>query len=113
MKILVIDDEPKLRTLLARIVQMEGFETLTAEDAKTAFKQLAQHEIAIVFCDVKLPDAHGVELTKKIKAQYPHIEVIVLTAYGNIPTKGNKAETARLLEIGIATLYRKIEEYHL
>jgi DNA-binding NtrC family response regulator len=84
MKVLIIDDEAKLRTLMARIVQMEGFETFVAEDAKTALKILLQQEIQIVLCDVRLPDAHGIELTQKIKAQYPQIEVIVLTAYGNI-----------------------------
>ena len=36
-------------------------------------------------CDVKLPDGNGVELSKKIKDKFPHIEIILLTAYGNIP----------------------------
>lgn len=84
-RILIIDDEEKLRTLLARIISLEGFEVIQAGDCKTALKKLDQHEIDIALCDVKLPDGNGVELSKKIKDKFPHIEIILLTAYGNIP----------------------------
>src|ERR1035437_1539477 len=84
-KILIIDDEEKLRTLLARIISLEGFEVFQAGDYKSAFKKLEQTEIDVVLCDVKLPDGNGVELSKKIKSKYPLAEIILLTAYGNIP----------------------------
>ncbi len=84
-KILIIDDEEKLRTLLSRIISLEGFEVLQAADCKTALKKLDQAEIDVVLCDVKLPDGNGVELSQKIKSKYPFVEIILLTAYGNIP----------------------------
>ncbi|HMQ60521.1 MAG TPA: sigma-54 dependent transcriptional regulator [Flavilitoribacter sp.] len=84
-RILIIDDEEKIRTLLARIIAYEGFEVLKAADFNTAWKELEQNDIDVVFCDVKLPDGNGVEMVKKIKAQYPLLEIILLTAYGNIP----------------------------
>ena len=84
-KVLIIDDEEKLRTLLARIIGLEGFDVLQAGDCKTALKKLEQTDIDIVLCDVKLPDGNGVELSKQIKDMYPLIEIILLTAYGNIP----------------------------
>ena len=83
--ILIIDDEDKLRTLLTKIIRLEGFEVIEAADCKTALKKLEQHEIDVVLCDVKLPDGNGVELSKKIKDTYPQLEIILLTAYGNIP----------------------------
>jgi DNA-binding NtrC family response regulator len=83
-KILIIDDEVKLRTLLTRIISLEGFEVLQAEDCKTALKKLEQTDIDVVLCDVKLPDGNGVELSKNIKIKYPLSEIILLTAYGNI-----------------------------
>lgn len=46
---------------------------------------MEHQRIDVVLCDVKLPDGNGVELTTKIKAEYPLTEVILLTAYGNIP----------------------------
>ncbi|HRD81942.1 MAG TPA: response regulator [Saprospiraceae bacterium] len=84
-KVLVIDDEEKLRTLLSRIISLEGFEVHQAADCKAALKKLEHTDIDIVLCDVKLPDGNGVELSKKIKDAYPLLEIILLTAYGNIP----------------------------
>lgn len=83
--ILIIDDEEKLRTLLSRIIHLEGFEVVEANNAKNALKKLENNEnINIILCDVKLPDQSGIDLVKEIKAKYPSIEIIVLTAYGNI-----------------------------
>ena len=84
-KILIIDDEEKLLTLLTKILSLEGFEVLQAPDSKSALKKLEQSDIDVVLCDVKLPDGNGVELSKKIKSNYPLVEIILLTAYGNIP----------------------------
>ncbi|NBX80547.1 MAG: sigma-54-dependent Fis family transcriptional regulator [Flavobacteriales bacterium] len=84
-KVLIIDDEATLRTLLSRIVGLEGFEVLQAEDLKSGMIKLEQNHIDVVLCDVKLPDGNGVDFTKTIKEKFPAIEVILLTAYGNIP----------------------------
>lgn len=83
-KVLIIDDEEKLRTLLSKIISLEGFEVLQASDGKKALQKLEITDIDIVICDVKLPDGNGVELSKTIKEKYPLIEIILLTAYGNI-----------------------------
>jgi len=84
-KILIIDDEEKIRTLLSRIISLEGFEVFQASDLKNAKKRLEVSEIDVVISDVKLPDGSGVEFSKIIKDKYPTLEVILLTAYGNIP----------------------------
>ncbi|WP_026707087.1 sigma-54-dependent transcriptional regulator [Flavobacterium frigidarium] len=82
--ILIIDDEEKLRGLLARIIKSEGFEVVEAPDLKLGFKKLEQNDIDVVLCDVKLPDGNGVDFLQKIKTNFPLTEVILLTAYGNI-----------------------------
>lgn len=84
-RILIIDDEEKLRSLLARIISIEGFDVLQAANAKTGLKKLETEEVDIIICDVKLPDANGVDLVKTIREKYKTIEIILLTAYGNIP----------------------------
>lgn len=84
-KILIVDDEEKLRNLLARIISIEGFDVVQAGDCRSALKKMEHTDIDIVLCDVKLPDGNGVELTQKIKQTYPCVEIILLTAYGNIP----------------------------
>jgi two-component system NtrC family response regulator len=83
-KLLVIDDEDRLRKLLARILQLEGFEVLEAATAKEGLRKLEQEVVDVIISDVKLPDINGIELTKTIKSTYPAIEIIVLTAYGTI-----------------------------
>ncbi|MGN6294012.1 MAG: sigma-54-dependent transcriptional regulator [Chitinophagaceae bacterium] len=82
--VLIIDDEEKLRSLLSRIIRLEGFEILEADSGKAALKKLQQKDIDVVLCDVKLPDSNGIELAKTIKENYPHVEIILLTAYGDI-----------------------------
>ncbi len=82
--VLVIDDEEKIRALLSRIIGLEGYEVLQAQDAATAFKRLEHNNVDVIVCDVKLPDANGVELAKIIKQRYPLCELIMLTAHGNI-----------------------------
>lgn len=84
-KILIIDDEEKIRTLLSRIISLEGFDVQVAGDCKMGLNKLDREDFDVVLCDVKLPDGNGVELTKKIKDKFPLIEIILLTAYGNIP----------------------------
>lgn len=84
-RVLIIDDEEKLRSLLARIISLEGFEVIQAGDARSGLKKLEQQPADLVLCDVKLPDASGVELVSTLREKYPATEVILLTAYGNIP----------------------------
>jgi two-component system NtrC family response regulator len=82
--VLIIDDEEKLRKLMARVISLEGFDVTESADARGAMKKLEQHPVDVIICDVKLPDANGIELCGKLKKIYPFTEIIVLTAYGNI-----------------------------
>lgn len=83
--ILLIDDEPRFRQMLARLLQSEGYAVAQADTARAGLRALEQTPVPLVLCDVKLPDASGVEVTKTIRQQHPTTEVILLTAYGTIP----------------------------
>lgn len=84
-KILIIDDEEKLRQLLRRIISLEGFEVTEAATLKVAGGLLLKEIPDVILCDVKLPDGNGVDFVREVKIKYPVIEIILLTAYGNIP----------------------------
>ena len=83
-RLLIIDDEERLRSLLARILQLEGYDVTTAANGKEGLRKLQQEPFPVVLSDVKLPDSNGIELTEKIKNNWPATEVIVLTAFGTI-----------------------------
>ena len=84
--ILLIDDEAGLRRVVARVLEFEGYTVLQAGDAHYGLETLRQHvaDILVILCDVKLPDAHGVELLPRLRALAPLAEIILLTAYGTI-----------------------------
>jgi len=82
--ILIIDDENHLRGLLARILQLEGYTVLEAPDGHTGLNLLEREDVHLVICDVKLPDANGLNLSVRIKEGHPDTEIILLTAYGTI-----------------------------
>ena len=84
-KILIIDDEVQIRSLLARMLELEGYEVCQAGDCKAALKQLEIQSPDVALCDVFLPDGNGVDLVLNIKKMAPNVEVILLTAHGNIP----------------------------
>lgn len=83
--ILLLDDEERLRSLTARILALEGYAVTEAGTAREGLRRLEQGDFQVVLCDVKLPDGNGVELSGEIKKRWPDTEVILLTAYGNIP----------------------------
>jgi len=83
--ILVIDDEEQLRKLLSRIISLEGFTVTEAATLKEAEHLLNRQSFEIILCDVRLPDGNGVEFIKTAKHKFPSAEIILLTAYGNIP----------------------------
>lgn len=82
--ILLIDDEEKLRKLLSRIIRLEGYQVLEASDLKSGMRVLEKTAVDLVLCDVKLPDGNGVDFVETVKHKFPLIEIILLTAYGNI-----------------------------
>lgn len=82
--ILIIDDEIKLLKLLGMILSQENFNVKEASTARSAMTMLEQYDFDVVLSDVRLPDAFGIDLVKSIKTKYPHQEIILMTAFGNI-----------------------------
>jgi two-component system, NtrC family, response regulator len=84
-KVLIIDDEEKLRNLLARLIKLEGYSIIESGNLKTGLKAIDKEDPDVILCDVKLPDGNGVDFIREVKTKFPLIEIILLTAYGNIP----------------------------
>ena len=80
-KILVVDDEPILVDTLKGFFANRGYEVVTAGSAEEALQVLAREHPVLAFVDIKLPGMNGIELLKRMKAEYPTVKRFVITAY--------------------------------
>ena len=82
--ILIIDDEPGIRTVLRDILQDEGYSVIDAEDGIQGLAELAANPVDLVFLDVWLPNMGGMDVLKRVREQYPDVEVIMISGHANI-----------------------------
>ncbi len=83
VQILVVDDEPDLRTLYELTLLREGHRVETAESLAQARQQLSERRFDVVITDMRLPDGLGIELIQQIRAQQRPERCVVITAYGS------------------------------
>ena len=82
--ILIVDDEPDIRDVLAISLQDMGYRTVEAENASQAFAVFQRQNPRIVITDIKMPGGDGIELLRKIKHENPETEVIMITGHGDM-----------------------------
>ncbi len=82
--ILIIDDEPGIRTVLRDVLEDEGYTVLAAEDGVQGLAELAATTVDLVFLDVWLPNMGGIDVLKRIREQFPDVEVIMISGHANI-----------------------------
>lgn len=80
MKILIVDDEISIATLLEYNLKQAGYETVVAHDGKTAFDTYQNDHFDLAILDLMLPKIDGVSLTKKIRQNNEEIAILMLTA---------------------------------
>jgi len=85
-RILVVDDEPSMRTTLSILLKREGYGVSLAESGAEALPMLAPGEYDMILTDLKMEGMDGIELLRHIKAVDPQAEVLIFTAYGTIAT---------------------------
>jgi two-component system chemotaxis response regulator CheY len=84
-RVLVVDDEPSVRTIVRLILEKAGYDVLEAENGERAIEALNAGEnrlvLDVVICDIRMPKINGVQAIEYFQKEYPHVPVIVLTAY--------------------------------
>ena len=86
-RILVVDDEEGIREFVAEALELSGHEAQTADSGDAAARVLARRSFDLLFTDLKMPGTlDGIGLLRKVKAEQPHLEVVVLTAHGSVDT---------------------------
>jgi two-component system response regulator AtoC len=84
LKILIIDDEEALRSILVQRLNRKGYDTMQAGTAKEGVAYVRENLLDIVLLDLKLPDGDGLSLLPKIKEMQPDVQVVMLTGHGTI-----------------------------
>lgn len=96
--VLVVDDEPGLREVMAIELEMNGYRVLTAPNGRAAFDMLEKHQIHTVISDVRMPDGDGLELLdrlqKRKKVTGQDIQVILMTGFSGISRDEARARGA-------------------
>ena len=82
--ILIIDDEPGIRTVLTDILEDEDYKVLSAADGLEGMDIIKNDSVDLVILDVWLPHKGGIDVLKEIKALYPDLNVIVISGHANI-----------------------------
>ncbi|MDR1128567.1 MAG: response regulator, partial [Treponema sp.] len=83
-RILIIDDEQGIRRTLASIMEDEGYQAFTAEDALVGLEILQKEAVNIVFLDVLLPKMGGMEALEEIRREWPDVEIVVISGHANV-----------------------------
>lgn len=85
-RVLIVDDDRRMRRTLQIVTERMGFESHAAADASEAREQLRTARFDLVLTDLKLPETSGIDLLDEIRAEQPKLPVILITAYGTIQT---------------------------
>lgn len=83
-RILLVDDEAGIRTVLSLALQDAGYDVAAAADGKSALDELHRQDFAVVVTDMKMPGMDGLKLLEVIKREHPDIEVIIITGHGDM-----------------------------
>jgi DNA-binding NtrC family response regulator len=83
-RLLLVDDDEVFLRPLHRTLELKGYEVLPVQSAEEALDALKAEDVDLVMTDRRLPGMDGVELVRRIKADYPDLAVVVMTAYGSI-----------------------------
>jgi two-component system nitrogen regulation response regulator GlnG len=85
-KILVVDDEPEIRSLLGAVLQAKGFEVVTAADGAVALEQVQREHPSVILMDLSMPRMNGMDALPEIKRLDPGVPVIICTAHTDLAT---------------------------
>ena len=84
LNLMIVDDERAVREVCREVAQSLGFNTVAADSAEHAYRQLESQGIDVVLLDLKLPGAGGLEALHQIRERRPDAVVIVVTGYGTV-----------------------------
>ncbi|MEA2745859.1 MAG: hypothetical protein QOI41_2 [Myxococcales bacterium] len=85
-QVLIVDDEPNLRKILAAQLSRDGYEVMLAEDGEQGLSMLREHHIDLVVTDLKMPKVDGMTLLREALRETPDLPIVMITAHGTVDT---------------------------
>jgi len=101
LKVLILDDERQFSEELAEFFQNTGFEAFIANTGTEGLATLKKEAIDLLILDVRLPGINGLDILKEVKSSYPGLEVIIVSAHGDMDT------VIRAIRLGALDYLRK------
>jgi len=96
-RILVVDDDPSLRNLLAQTLEGAGFQAFMAEDGRKARLQIEEHRIDLVITDLAMPGEEGMELIRALRKEQPEVKIVAMSgAFGTDVLRAARALGAHI-----------------
>jgi DNA-binding NtrC family response regulator len=83
-EVLIVEDEVRLREMLCRAIKEMGFVATSAPTGEAALRLVENQTFGIAILDLNLPGMGGIELLQKLRAEYPDLQVIILTGFGDL-----------------------------
>jgi len=83
-QVLIVEDEPIIRTTLREFLTSEGFLVTEAGRCSDALAQMRERDFVVAICDVRLPDGDGIQLLKRLQQMNPDLLVLIITAYATV-----------------------------
>ena len=80
-KILIVDDNPNMSSLLSEMLEVFDYESVLASDGNQALSELENGEFSMVITDMRMPNMSGMELLKTVKERYPKVRVVLISGY--------------------------------
>ena len=83
LKILVVDDEPNIRTMFQDVLERSGYQVTTAGSGAEALELARNERFDLAFLDIKMPGLNGVETLQALKQLNPEVNVVMITGYAS------------------------------
>ncbi len=81
-RILIIDDEPQIRSMLTLMLEREGYEVVEASDGVAGIKEYRQNPVDLIITDLIMPNKDGIGMIIDLKKEFPDVKIIAMSGGG-------------------------------
>ena len=86
-RVLVIDDDPQIGPLLARVLARAGHEARAVSDGREGLRELNQWPVQVVVTDILMPDMDGLEIIMAIRREHPEVRIVAMSGGGHVASQ--------------------------